>query len=48
MKERLDNEFLSQLADEFLEIAKKFNDYRFEKISQQEISHESFTEMGKK
>jgi hypothetical protein len=48
MKERLDNEFLSQLADEFLEIAKKFNDYRFEKISQQEISQESFTEMGKK
>jgi hypothetical protein len=48
MKERLDNVFLSQLANEFLEIAKKFNDYRFEKISQQEISQESFTEMGEK
>ena len=48
MKERLDSEFISHLADEFLEIAKKFNDYRFEKISQQKISHETFLEMGKK
>lgn len=48
MKERLDSEQISLLADEFLEIAKKFNDYRFEKISQQEISHETFLEMGKK
>jgi|GEM_PF-3259104 len=48
MKERLDSEFISQLADEFLEIAKKFNDYRFEKISLQKISHETFLEMGKK
>ncbi|WP_339921817.1 hypothetical protein [uncultured Cyclobacterium sp.] len=48
MKERLDSEYISQLADEFLEIAKKFNDYRFEKISQQKISHETFLEMGKK
>ncbi|WP_143155924.1 hypothetical protein [Cyclobacterium lianum] len=48
MKERLDSMFLSQLADDFLEIAKKFNDFRFEKISQQEISQEVFREMGKK
>jgi len=48
MKERLDSEFISQLADEFLEIAKKFNDYRFEKISLQKISYETFLEMGKK
>ncbi|GAB3020730.1 hypothetical protein [uncultured Cyclobacterium sp.] len=48
MKDRFDSEQISQLADEFLEIAKKFNDYRFEKISQQKISHETFLEMGKK
>ncbi|MFO7822691.1 MAG: hypothetical protein R6V72_02045 [Cyclobacterium sp.] len=47
MKERLDSVFLSQLADDFLEIAKKFNDFRFEKISQQEISQDTFIEMGK-
>lgn len=47
MKERLDSIFLSELADDFLEIAKKFNDFRFEKISQQEISQGTFIEMGK-
>ncbi|SEI80392.1 hypothetical protein SAMN05192553_101356 [Cyclobacterium xiamenense] len=47
MKERVDSVFLSQLADDFLEIAKKFNDYRFEKISQQVISQVTFVEMGK-
>lgn len=48
MKDRFDSEQISHLADEFLEIAKKFNDYRFQKISQQKISHETFIEMGKK
>jgi len=47
MKERVDSVFLSQLADDFLEIAKKFNDYRFEKISQQVINQATFVEMGK-
>ncbi len=46
MKERVDSVFLSQVADDFLEIAKKFNDYRFEKISQQLISQTTFVEMG--
>ncbi|WP_375582656.1 hypothetical protein [Cyclobacterium xiamenense] len=47
MKERVDSAFLSYLADDFLEIAKKFNDYRFEKISQQVISQPTFVAMGK-